>query len=45
MMETIVILIIMLVAFNVATFLWGFDSRDGVESPEWARRRDRQASL
>jgi nitrogen fixation-related uncharacterized protein len=45
MMETIVILIIMLVAFNVATFLWGFDSRESVDSPEWARRRDRQASL
>ena len=44
-MEIIVILLILLVAFNVATFLWGFDSRDGVDSPEWKRRLDQRASL
>jgi hypothetical protein len=45
MMEIIAILISMLVAFNVATFLWGFDSRERVDSPEWKRRLDRQSSL
>jgi nitrogen fixation-related uncharacterized protein len=43
-METIVILIIMLVAFDVATFLWGFDSRDGVDSPRWEQRQRWPAS-
>jgi hypothetical protein len=38
-MEIIVILLILLVAFNVIAFLWGFDSRDGVESTEWERRQ------
>jgi nitrogen fixation-related uncharacterized protein len=38
-MEIIVILVIMLVAFNVAAFLWGFNSRDSVDSPEWERRQ------
>ena len=32
MMEIIVILLVLLVAFNVIAFLWGFDSRDSVES-------------
>jgi hypothetical protein len=44
-MEMIFTLIIALVVFNVATFLWGFDSRDGVDSPEWKRRLDRRTSL
>ena len=44
-MEIIFILIIALVVFDIVTFAWGFDSRDGVESPEWERRLDRQASL
>jgi hypothetical protein len=42
-METIIILLLILAAFNVATFLWGFDSRDGVDSPEWVRRRSWRA--
>jgi hypothetical protein len=45
MMEIIAILLIFLVAFNVATFLWGFDSRDSVDSPEWDRRLIRGASF
>jgi hypothetical protein len=44
-MVTIVILISMLVAFNVASFQWGFDSREGVDSPEWVRRLVRGASF
>ena len=44
-MEMIFILINALVVFDIVTFVWGFDSRDGVESPEWERRMDRQASL
>jgi hypothetical protein len=45
MMELIVILLVLLVAFDVIAFLWGSDSRDGVDSPEWKRRLDRRASL
>jgi hypothetical protein len=44
-MEIILILIIALVVFDLATFVWGFDSRESVASPEWERRLDRRASL
>jgi hypothetical protein len=44
-MEGIFLLILfaMLVFFNIATWLWGFDSTDGVDSPEWERRRNWKA--
>lgn len=32
-------LIASLVMLDVAAILWGVDSRDGPESPEWERRR------
>ena len=35
----VVCLIFSLVALDVAALLWGADSRDGLESPEWERRR------
>jgi hypothetical protein len=38
-MEMILILIIALVVFDIVTFEWGFDSRDGVYAAEWERRR------
>jgi hypothetical protein len=38
-MEIIVILLIALVAFDIAAFLWGFNSCDGIDSPEWERRQ------
>ena len=44
-METIFILIIALVVFDIVTFIWGFDSRESVDSPEWERRLDRRAFL
>lgn len=44
-MEIILILIIALVVFDIVTFVWGFDSRESVDSPEWKRRLDRRASL
>jgi nitrogen fixation-related uncharacterized protein len=44
MMETIVILLILLVAFNVIVFLWGFDSRDGIESTQSELRQRWPAS-
>ena len=44
-MEIILILIIALVVFDLVTFIWGLDSRESVDSPEWEKRWDRQASL
>ncbi len=38
-MEIIVILLVALLLFDVAAFLWGCDSRESVDSPEWERRR------
>jgi hypothetical protein len=34
-----VLLIVMLIAFDFAALRWGFKSNDGVDSPEWERRR------
>lgn len=39
-MATIVGVIIALLVLDVAAALWGVDSRDGPESPEWERRRN-----
>ncbi len=39
-MLTIIILLLALVLFNLAVWRWGFDSRDGIDSPEWERRRN-----
>ena len=44
-MEIMLILIIALVVFDLVTFIWGFDSRESVDSPEWEKRWVRQASL
>jgi hypothetical protein len=43
-MEIILILIIALVVFDIVTFVWGFDSRDGVDSPQWEWRQRWPAS-
>ena len=42
-METIFILLAALVALNIAARKWGFDSKDGFNSPEWERRRSWKA--
>jgi hypothetical protein len=34
----ILILVVGMIALDVAAFLWGADSRDGVDSLEWQRR-------
>ncbi|HXX79809.1 MAG TPA: hypothetical protein VEI53_15045 [Ktedonobacteraceae bacterium] len=44
MMEMIALLLILLVVFNVAVFLWGFDSRDGIESTQYELRQQWPAS-
>jgi hypothetical protein len=42
-MELIVILLVALLLFDVAAFLWGFDSRESVDSAEWERRKYRRS--
>ncbi len=38
-MVSLVVLIVALVLFDVVACVWGADSRDGPEHPEWDRRR------
>ena len=38
-METLVVLIVALVMFELAAWRWGVDSTDSLNSAEWARRR------
>lgn len=35
----LLILLIGLVVFDLVALRWGHDSRDGINSPEWERRR------
>jgi hypothetical protein len=34
----LIVLIVSLVALDIAALLWGADSRDGIESTEWQHR-------
>ena len=38
-MEIMIIVLLMLVAIDIAAARWGFDSRDKMDSQEWVRRR------
>ena len=33
------IVVLILVAIDIAAMKWGFNSSDGIDSQEWARRR------
>ncbi len=37
-MEMLIFLLIVLVLFAVVSLRWGYDSRDGINSPEWEKR-------
>jgi hypothetical protein len=43
-MEIMLILIITLVVFDIGSFVWGFDSRDGIDSPQSELRQRWPAS-
>ncbi len=43
-MEIMLILIITLVVFDIVSFVWGFDSRDGIDSPQSELRQHWPAS-
>jgi hypothetical protein len=40
-MEVLIILLVMLIILAIASSLWGHDSRETIDSPEWARRTNR----
>jgi hypothetical protein len=37
-MVTFIIILALLIVVALAAARWGFDSRDGIESPEWEQR-------
>jgi hypothetical protein len=37
--EILILWIVALVLLDIAALMWGADSRDGLDSAEWARRR------
>jgi hypothetical protein len=39
-MIELAVVLIALAVFEIAAWRWGVDSTDGVDSPEWLRRRD-----
>lgn len=38
-MELVIYLLIGLIVFDIVALRWGADSSDGIDSPEWERRR------
>jgi hypothetical protein len=43
-METLLILIMLVVVLDIASLLWGYDSTEKMDSPEWERRATWDAS-
>lgn len=43
-METLLIVVMLFIVFEIASFRWGFDSREKIDSPEWERRAAWHAS-
>ncbi len=37
-MLTFIIFLVLLIVLGFAAMRWGFDSRDGIDSPEWEKR-------
>ncbi len=37
-METVLILILVCIALDIAAWHWGFDSTEQIDSPEWEQR-------
>ena len=33
------VMLALIVVLDIAAFVWGVDSRDGINSPEWERRQ------
>ena len=43
-MITILVLVLLLIAFDLAAMRWGVTSSDGINSKEWERRRKLQTT-
>ncbi len=43
-MGILIIAFILFVLLDIAAMLWGYDSRDGIDSAEWMRRQEWQLS-
>ena len=39
-MVTLVLIVIIFILLDVTAIHWGYDSRDDINSPEWARRQE-----
>jgi hypothetical protein len=39
-METLLILMMLVIALDIASLRWGVDSTEKIDSPEWKRRVD-----
>jgi hypothetical protein len=37
-METLLVLMMLVIVFDIASVRWGFDSTEKIDSPEWERR-------
>lgn len=44
-MEVVTILLVALIVLDIAALRWGVDSTDGINSPEWERRKYRGSIL
>lgn len=44
-METLLVLIMLVIALDIASLRWGFDSTVKIDSPEWERRTTWYAHL
>ena len=42
-MEFFISLLITIIVLDIASWKWGFDSTDGIDSPEWLRRQNWKA--
>jgi hypothetical protein len=39
-MIVLAIVFVLIIVLNVGALRWGYDSRDGIDSAEWKRRRE-----
>ena len=44
-METLLVMILLVIALDIASLRWGFDSTERIDSPEWERRANWYAHL
>jgi hypothetical protein len=44
-MVIVVVLFMVLLVLDIAALRWGADSGDGIDSPEWERRRQWEAFI